>query len=991
MMSIHAKKIYDKIPGETLKRIKEKIYTVRAELNVVIYQTEEPVPFEEKTSGKKIPLAIGETWGKLFDCAWFHFTGIVPDVCQGQKTVLLLDVGGEGCIYDEHGNPQRGITTFTVNEDNVNDWGWKRVVPLFERANGGEKVDFWVDCGYNDLFGNFVWGDKKRSAPRPYREGFIATVNEEMRALYYDYLILDDLRKTLSEDTARYASIMYALLEVKKVLQEYTPAEVARARKILKKELSKKGGTPSLKISAVGHSHLDLAWLWPIRETKRKAIRTFATQLEMIRRYPDYVYGASQPQQFEWIKQSAPDLYERIKSAVAQGRIEPQGCMWVESDTNIPCGESLVRQIFYGKQFFKDEFGKEIETLWLPDVFGFSAALPQLCAKSDVKYLCTIKLSWNWVTKFPYHSFIWQGISDDSVLVHMPPEGDYNSMAFPANVQKAVKNYQEKGKIENALMLYGIGDGGAGPAPRHLESLKRIKNLDGLPPVQQESSSTFFKKLEKQAKDLETYKGEMYLEAHQGTYTSQGDNKKHNKALETLLHDLETAYAIENKRNGTPFPQKEVDEIWKEVLLYQFHDILPGSSIQRVYKETEDAYCRLENAVQALLSKVVDKTQPNAVFNSLGFAVQDVVERDGTLYAVTAKPLGYTLLSGAKEVKGLNCRADKYTLSNDKLVAKFNDEGVLVSIVRKRDGRNVLTAKGGNLFSVYHDECSWICGDAWDIDPLYYHSAPDYFRLTDVKSYMEGACAVREQTFRYGGSTICQKIKLKHSSEYLEFDTTVDWQETNKMLRADFHTDLQSDFVTCGIQFGNIKRTTKENTETEKIQFEICAQRYAQLCENNYKFAVMSDCKFGYRAKGGLLSLNLLRSPEYPAAERKGIHTFRYGVYCGENANDIERISHAFGNGIKLCRAENEYSFATADRENVLIDTLKPAYDGQGQILRVFECNGQKTTCKLTFGDDVKQVTLCNLLEKEIKKLPVKNGAVQLTFKAFEIHTLRVE
>ena len=211
------------------------------------------------------------------------------------------------------------------------------------------------------------------------------------------------------------------------------------------------------------------------------------------------------------------------------------------------------------------------------------------------------------------------------------------------------------------------------------------------------------------------------------------------------------------------------------------------------------------------------------------------------------------------------------------------------------------------------------------------------------------------------------------------------------MLRADFHTDLQSDFVTCGIQFGNIKRTTKENTETEKIQFEICAQRYAQLCENNYKFAVMSDCKFGYRAKGGLLSLNLLRSPEYPAAERKGIHTFRYAVYCGENANNIECISHAFGNGIKLCRAANEYSFATVDRENVLIDTLKPAYEGQGQILRAFECNGQKTTCTLTFSDDVKQVTLCNLLEKEIKKLPVKNGAVQLTFKPFEIHTLRVE
>ena len=991
MMPINAKKIYDKIPGEMLKRIKEKIYTVCADLEAVIYQTEEPVPFEKRTSGKKISLALGDTWGKLFDCAWFHFTGLVPDSCKGQKMVLLLDVGGEGCIYDENGNPQRGITTFTVNEENANDWGWKRVVPFLDQANGGETVDFWVDCGYNDLFGNFVWGDKERSAPRPYKEGFIATVNEEMRELYYDYLILDDLRKTLSEDSPRYCSITYALLEVKNILKDYTSEEVALARKVLGKELSKKGGTPSLKFSAVGHSHLDLAWLWPIRETKRKAIRTFATQLEMIERYPDYVYGASQPQQYEWIKQNEPDLYQRIKRAVENGRIEPQGCMWVVPDTNVPCGESLVRQIFYGKQFFKDEFGKEIDTLWLPDVFGFSATLPQLCAKSDVKYLCTIKMSWNWVAKFPYNSFIWKGISDDSVLVHMPPEGDYNSMAFPTNVHKAVKNYQEKGKVENALLLYGIGDGGAGPAPRHLEALKRMENLDGLPPIKQESSNAFFKKLEKQSKQLETYKGEMYLEAHQGTYTSQGYNKKHNKTLENMLHDLEAAYAIASKTEGIVFPQATVDEIWKEVLLYQFHDILPGSCIKRVYEETEEGYSRLEQSVQALLDKLVVKEKPNAVFNSLGFAVQDIVEDDGKFYSITAKPLGYTLLSTGKEIKKLNCHVDKYTLSNDKLVAKFNDEGILVSVIRKKDGRNVLTAKGGNVLSVYHDECSWICGDAWDIDPLYYQATPEYFVLTDVKSYMEGACAVREQTFRYGTSALCQKIKLKHGSEYLEFETTVDWQETNKMLRADFHTDLQSDFVTCGIQFGNIKRTTKENTATEKIQFEICAHRYSQLCENNYKFAVLSDCKYGYRAKGGVISLNLLRSPEYPATETKGIHTFRYGVYCGENANDVERVSHAFINGLKLCSAKKEYSFASTDKENVLIDTLKPAYDTKGQILRLFESSGQKTTCKLVLGDSVERVTLCNLLEKAERVLPLKNGKVQLTFKPFEICTLRVE
>ncbi len=710
----------------------------------------------------------------------------------------------------------------------------------------------------------------------------------------------------------------------------------------------------------------------------------------MIDRYPDYVYGASQPQMFEWIKRLEPNLYERIKNAVASGRLEPQGCMWVESDTNVPSGESLVRQIFYGKKFFKDEFGIEIETLWLHDVFGFSATLPQLCAKSNVKYLCTIKLGWNWITQFPHHSFIWKGLTDNSVLVHMPPEGEYNSLAFPNNVQRATFNYREKGVVDNALMLFGVGDGGAGPAPRHLESLKRIKNLSGMSPVKQEHSTAFFKKLEKQADRLQTYKGEMYLEAHQGTYTSQGKNKKNNRTMENLLHDVEGIYAIENILNGRAFPQSEIDEIWKEVLLYQFHDILPGSSIKRVYNETEEAYNRLIGGVNAYIGDILDAKKHNAVYNPHGFTVKDVVQHGGKLYEVDAKPLGYTFIDEGKEIKRLNCHISSNTLSNDKIIAKFGDDGRLLSIVRKSDGRNALSDIGGNILSVYHDNCSYMCGDAWDIDPLYYKTAPEYFTLIGVKTYIEGANAVREQTYTYGKSTITQKIKLCHGGEYLEFNCEVDWQETNKNLRVDFNTDINTDFVTCGIQFGKINRTTKENDPTQRAQFEICAHRYSELSENSYKFAVLSDCKYGYRVKDKLISLNLLRSPEYPATEARGIHKFRYGVYCGQNANDVEKVGYKFVNGLKPCYAGTEFSLVNIDKDSIITETLKPAYGASGQILRLYESSGEKTVAILKFDQRIKSVTLCNLMEEPFKVLPIKDGKVKLTFNAFEIHTLKL-
>lgn len=306
--------------------------------------------------------------------------------------------------------------------------------------------------------------------------------------------------------------ILYTLQKAFACLSDFSQEEFEEAHAILQKELSKTGGTPTLSFNALGHAHIDLAWLWPIRETRRKGLRTFSTALEMMERYPDYVFGASQPQLYQWVKEDAPALFEKIRQRVQEGRWELQGGMWVEPDTNMPCGESLVRQFLYGKRFFREEFGVDVKTLWLPDVFGYTAALPQLIKKSGCDYFTTIKLSWSKVNPFPYHTFRWKGLGNCEVLVHMPPEGAYGSAALPHSFDFAAKNYREKGLCDTAMLLFGISDGGGGAGPEHLERLMREKNLQGLYPVEQKRAVDFFEHIAADQERYPFYEGELYLE-----------------------------------------------------------------------------------------------------------------------------------------------------------------------------------------------------------------------------------------------------------------------------------------------------------------------------------------------------------------------------------------------------------------------------------------------------------------------------------------------
>lgn len=989
-------------------KIEQAIYTPLAELHTEAWITPEPVPFVERQSGEHKVLSFGESWGKHWDCAWFHFSGVIPESAAGKAVVLIIDLSGEACVVDNDGCPILGLTTVSSEFDrNLGEPG-KRIVPLTQLAKGGEVVDLWADAGCNDLFGHYRDSGTLKSA-------HIALYNEEMYQLYYDFAVLRELMTNLSQEKARYHRIWSALNRAANELAEYTTEEAQRARAILASELAKTGGTPSLKISAIGHAHIDLGWLWPIRETIRKGARTFATVVAMMDRYPDYIFGASQPQLYQWIKDSYPQLYKKIQAKVAEGRWETQGAMWVEPDTNISGGEALIRQVIYGKRFFREEFGKDPKMLWLPDVFGYSAALPQILKKAGVDYFLTIKLSWNNFNVFPHHTFFWQGLDGSRVLAHMPPEGTYNSSAAPGAIIAAEKNFADKAASEYCTLLFGIGDGGGGPGTEHLERLAREKNLDGLAPVTQEHMETFFDHIAQDTTGYETWTGELYLERHQGTYTTQARNKRFNRKIELALRELEFVATLAGVLAEHSYPTQELDAIWKEVLLYQFHDILPGSSITRVYDESLARYEQLFKQTQQLLnqaqaalipqSDASQNSQSITVFNSLSWDRSEWLRIHDQWCYVTVPSLGYTTLnlathrhSDEETQKIAQLIASSDVLENDKLQIRFASDGAIQAIFDKEHQREVLApAAVANKLAVYHDE-----GDAWDFPISYNERSPQYFKLEKVEANRNGPQAIVEQHYRFGQSFLKQCILLTVGSNRIDFITTVDWQENQKMLRTSFPVAISATEATCDIQFGSVKRPTHRNTSWDMAKYEICAHKWIDLSQLDYGVALLNDCKYGHKVSKNVLDLNLLRSPSYPDPQAdRTQHEFTYALYPHAGNHIVGNVMHAGYDlnvplrSISGTPLQNHHpsslSFAHIAADNVIIETIKKAEKSDDIILRLYEASGATTRTTLTLDREIKAIWTTNLLEESEKVLAHQQKSVELTLSPFEILTLRVQ
>ncbi|MBA4386342.1 MAG: alpha-mannosidase [Verrucomicrobia bacterium] len=999
----------------TLSEISSSVYTAVRPLEIRAWWSKEPLPFAKRKSGKLKRLKVGDKWGDVFDCAWFNFSGIVPGDLKGKNVVLRIDVNGELCVFDRRGIPVQGLTAGSVI------WGkskGKVVVPVANPSRGGERIDVWADGGCHDLFGNLMENGR-------IKEASIAVCEEEIRQLEYDYEVLLKLLEKLPDNTARHQQVVWALSRARAVLLPGINAATAHAaRNILKPELAKRGGDSTLTVSAIGHAHIDLGWLWPIRETKRKTARTFATALRNMEKYPDYRFGASQPQQFEWIKQEHPALFRQIQQRVKDKRFEVQGCMWVEADANLAGGEALVRQSLMGKRFFMEEFGIEVRNLWLPDVFGYSAALPQILKRSGVDYFMTQKLSWSKINSFPHHSFWWQGIDGTKILTHMLPEDDYNSPVVPGKIHYLEANYKDKNVSDRALLLFGIGDGGGGPGEEHLERLRRMKNLLGIARVRQERACDFFEDWKKDAGKFVTWTGELYLEFHHGTYTTEARNKWYNRKMEFALRDAEWALCLALVSCGKKYPQSAVNDIWKEVLLYQFHDIVPGSSIKRVYDESLARYAVLREQTEkhagdglSLVASRVDTrrmVKPVVVFNSLPWARCEWIKQNGKWTQAKVPSMGYCAVdtvAGAKP--SAKPVASSGLLENDVLRIRFHSNGSIASIFDKEAKREVIQKSAqANRLAVYADK-----GDAWDFAPTYAEQTPRYMKLDSARARTDGPRASLRQIYSLGHSKLTQDIVLYEGSRRIDFISHLSWKEKNAMLRTSFPVDVKADEATFEIQYGHIRRPTHQNTTWDLAKDEVPAQKWADLSEPGYGVALLNDSKYGYKVKGGVLDLNLLRSVRYPgyrvvaeadyaegefhhAYTDQCEHRFTYSLYphMGDAmAGRVIAAGYELNVPLRTVAVKSqkgalpgEWAFFHVDDSNVIVEAVKKAEDGNGIIVRLYEAEGRRTRTRLQFGFGVRSAKETDLLERDETTLKVKKDSVALSFHAFEIKTIKV-
>ncbi|MET4159128.1 glycoside hydrolase family 38 C-terminal domain-containing protein [Agromyces sp. PvR057] len=1000
-----------------LRAIRRRIYRRVAPLHAEIVRSSEPIAFADVDRSRFEPLRPGSAWGGVFDCAWLRITGEVP--AGVENPVVLLGIRGEGLVYSPAGELLDSVSTVFQQGDHPHSGGRYRPIQGVDVSNG--RIEFYADVAYN----GFILYEVGRGR---YHGAQLATRDDEAYSFYYDYLTLVVLAD--ATDDAALASELRR--DLSSAWAAFKGGDLAGARSALAPALAAPS-TSDFTYDAVGHGHLDMAWLWPLRETHRKSARTYVRAMNALERRPDYVYGTSQPQQMHWMQQEHPALFDRMKAAVADGRMELQGSFWVEPDTNLPSGESLVRQALVGRGFLQEQFGltdEQLRLCWLPDTFGYNGNLPQILKKSGMDWFQTIKLAWNKTNDFPHRTFTWQGIDGSSVLVHMPPEGDYNSRAGADNLLTGLARYPEKA-LETALLVYGSGDGGGGPNEIHHELTDRERDLRGLPKVRMSTAGDFFRRLE-QRDIAHTHVGELYLETHQGTYTTQAQIKRHNRLVERKLHEVE-ALAVLTGDDHRPVLAAH----WREVLLNQFHDIIPGSSIARVNREAIATYERIERELDVYAAELVGRlpqrsgsgsgsggypradaagatssapvTSPRTALNLTSHARDEIVKVDDGWYRAEVGPYAAAVLRPADAASDL--AVTDHGLGNGLLTLRFDADGVIVSC-RDADGAEHAEA-GLNRLVVHRDPYVWPF-NAWDINPDYVKRPTRVLRLSHVESGMDGPTVWRTQEYRSRAVTVRQRIVLEAGSDVVRFETEVDWHEKHRMLRAEFRPAHFGDTVRCEIQFGHIERVTTERDSVEQAQFEVCAHKWIATEDSGGGFALLNDAKYGHRAKNGLLSLNLLRAPTFPdkTADR-GIHRFTYAFtpFATGDLAKVVREAYRLNNPLQVTDAAPFEPAVSVDDPGVIIETVKRAEHGDGVVLRLYESLGRATTTALRVAlprvsmgaatppaptDAAASVTgTFTAVETDLLERPAGAGEdvdlERLEFGPFEIKTIRLE
>ncbi len=996
---------------------------------------------------------VGGAWGGRDQTHWFRTTVTIPEEWRDAKVALYLAVGagetgglrGAESLAYINGLPVQGL-----------DVNHAEVLLLPE----------WMEAGEFHLAIKAFSGLQNET--RWFYRAELVKINEAAEDFYFRAATVLDTIRILPESDYIRTSLLNLLNDAVNTTDFRRPrspefyASIAKANEELKqglRELKDESGKQPV-ITAVGHSHIDLAWWWQIKHTREKASRTFSTVNHLMEQYPEYQFLASQPQLYEFIKQDYPEIFERVKQRVKEGKWEVTGGMWVEPDCNVPSGESLVRQFLMGQKFMEEEFGVRSTVLWLPDVFGYSWAMPQIIKKSGHKYFMTTKISWSQYNRPTYDTFMWRGIDGTEVLTHFITTTDspkprfytYNGVLNPASAVRSWQHYQQKDINDELLLAYGFGDGGGGPTKEMIETGKKMQEIPGLPEIRFGKAEPFFERLEEKVKDnpkLPVVDGELYLEYHRGTYTSQARTKRNNRLSEIMLHDVELFNALAmNEVPGHEYPQDEINENWKTVLRNQFHDILPGSSIAEVYEDADAEYAQvlgsswdhLQTALKALASRVVMDGEKIVVFNSLswdrcGTAIlpwsdelegKVFVDDEGKLLEArivettsgkvveievpNIPSFGYKAfrVKSQDEVQAADqvtpektVRLEGRTIESPYYRIVLNEAGQITSLFDKEADREVLPeGMAANVIEAFEDKPMYY--DAWDID-IYYREKPYAVQHPVEWKVLENGPSRVVIAFEWPflQSTIKQQMIVYSDRRRIDFKTEIDWNEHQILLKAAFPVDVRSTKATYEIQFGNVERPTHWNTSWDYAKFETCAQKWVDLSQRDYGVSLLNDCKYGHDVKDNIMRITLLKSGIEPDPNADhGHHEFTYSLlpHSGDwyeanttqEAYELNYPLRAVYTQSPAGSLPEEQSFIKVKGEGVILETVKKSEKDSSLVLRFYEYGNRRSTVEVELAAELSSVEECNLMEEECQAVPFTGKTFSFDIDPYEIKTFKI-
>ena len=960
-----------------LRQLQRVIHARRAPLCACMAPCPDPLDFTSRLGATWTPVEIGAVWGKNWDYSWFRIEGVIPNDWKGCKAVARVNLGGEAAVLDSNGVPMQRITNGSVFDIfyEVDE------IPLLESCAGGEKVDLCIQAWASALDGlsrpadpDSADADKDGVFEGRVKRLEVVAIDTDSLGLFHDLEVLlsaVECHEAHSHPRARLLKLMMDALYAWKD----NPANSAASRAILAEAF--RGHPTDLQAVVTGHAHIDTGWLWRVRDSIGKCARTFGTQLANLENNPDYVFGASSAQHYAFIADHHPKLHRRIQKFVNEGRWEIQSAMWVESDCNLPSGESLIRQFLYGGEFIRREFGVECPIAWLPDVFGLSAALPQILAQSGVRYLLTKKPHWSRWTVFPHTAFRWKGHDGSEVLVHILPQvRDYNGQARAGDFYEAARGFREKDRLDTFLYTMGVGDGGGGPSEPMLERVRRMAALEGMPRVRYGRALEVFERIESASDSLPEWQGELYVEGHRGTYTSQARLKAANRRAEIQLGQIEHLFC---HLDPADYPREALARCWRAVLLNQFHDILPGSCIREVAEDALADYAKVFEALDRLKEQFAE-TMPQAhsgisFFNSLGCTWKGCVDTNGealsradgnafpsqlepggkTVSLVAIQPLSFAQFSQNGTAPAATMLSEP-VLENAHLQCVFDADGRMISCLDKESGSEILACGGGNKLALYVDRpIDW---DAWDIDHFYPKELiAEAVAAGEWRGWTGAARSVLEFPLRIGTSHMLLRCSLNHGSRRVDFELTVDWCERHRMLRCGFETAILNPGVKSGIQHGYVERQSRPQTPHEKAKFEVPFHGYVATMDTLSGAAVLADAKYGARIEGGFVEIALLRSPTYPDhTADNGSHRISYAflpfagtLHFGEAQEQSDCLAYrplVFpGRGASALKA-----LFRIEGEGIRVEAVKRAESGDHMIVRLANIGGADSRCMVRAG-----------------------------------------